>query len=211
MKSKKNIKIHTQKAVFFTDEILDEFSTSTLHFTKFLYKIHEIELRNNEYDDIEFNALVNKEVYNLKSENILFDNIERYNPFFKILDIIFILNSGVEYEFIQTIGKEDSLLFLLEKRVIKYQNNNLYPYHDLISNSYKKHRKKQLYKNIAIDLEKLIVFRNNSNDTELYTILILCGIKYFIKHYKNVLNKIKDSLKNQKRKATCAKTAQVRN
>ena len=193
-----NITYNFRRIIRITNNELDGLTISVLHLTKFLLKIYEIEVEQSNTNDLEFNTIVNKLISDFKFENILDNEIKKYLSYSPILDVIFAIGNGFEYNFAITIFNECDISLLLEKKIIRYESGYLLPYHDLIFNNYKKIRGKYLYENIGNIIEKLIEYQKNKDNVELYTILILCGVKYFINHYKYVLDTIKNLIQIKK-------------
>jgi hypothetical protein len=195
--------IHSfNRTIHIASKELEGLTISVLHLIKFLSKINEIEIGKSDMNAFEFNTMVNKLISDFKFENIVENEIKKYLSYSPILDVIFAICNGFEYNFAMTMFDENDIQLLLEKKIIRYEGGYLLPYHDLIFNNYKTIRGKCIYENIGSIIEKLIEYRANKDNIELYTILILCGIKYFIHHYGYVLDKIKNLI-NIKKYSSC--------
>lgn len=197
-----NITHNFNKTIYIDDKKLQGLTVSVLHLIKFLSKIKEVQIGKSDINTLEFNAIVNKLISDFNFENILENEIKKYLPYSSVLDVIFAIGNGFEYNFAITVFDEGDIRLLLEKKIIRYESGYLLPYHDLIYNNYKTIRGKCLYENIGNTIEKLIEYRIDKDNIELYTTLILCEIKYFINHYWYVLDKIKNLI-NSKKYSSC--------
>lgn len=181
--------------VVLDNEIIESLTTSALFLSNYIVKLHDFESVNN--NSLKLNIFANR-ILREENVNIISGlDINRYKPYYNLLDIIFILYDGLEYDFALQIASDSDIMKLNYERVIKICNKRLYPFHDMIRESYLEHRKEKLYRNLGKTITKLILFRNNKTNLELECILLNCGIQHFNSAYENVKNGIYQLINNQ--------------
>lgn len=190
-----SINSNIDSSIILDDSIVDSLATSTLLLSNFIVKLHEIKAASN--NNLRLNILANKIAHEESINLISGINIKKYKPFYQLLDLIFILHDGLEYDFALQIANEIDILKLHFDRIVKIDNQRLYPFHDLIHEAYIKYRGEKICIGFGEVVNNLIKFRNNESNMELDCILLNCGIKYFYLAHHKVIDGISELIKKQ--------------
>lgn len=163
------------KEIDLSEKIETGLKISILHFEVFLSHLKTNKKKIN--NEIELYQFIN-ETYSDFPKEILdeqlkeyFTEYSRHRNITNCLDLIMLIEEGVDYSFINNFISESKIKNLIDRKIINLKNQLVFPYHDLILEKYKKYRGNKLGTSITNILNNL--YKKTPKDDKLLSLLII--------------------------------------
>lgn len=120
--------------------------------------------------------MINPQITNLNIYKTILIEYKKYNP---LIELVYYVNSGIEFEILCSYFEEENIHFLIKERLFKKIRGFIYPFHDLLVQAYFETHKvsRSTVKNI-----KILINENSTSNRIYYLSLILnsdYGSSYF--------------------------------
>lgn len=144
----------------------------------------------SEVETISKNVKVIREMTNPQITNLnIYKNIlKAYKRYNNLIELVFYINSGIEFYKLCNYFNEDEISFLIQERVFKKVRGVIYPFHDLLVQAYFETNK--ISRNTIKSINELI--NNNDYCNNIYYLSLILNSDYGINYFNDARN-LRDS------------------
>ncbi len=130
----------------------------------------------SEVETISKNVKVIREMTNpqITNLNIYKTILKAYNRYNQLIELVYYINSGIEFDILCNYFNEEEISFLIQERIFKKVRGLIYPFHDLLVQAYFEINK--VSRNTIKSIKELI--KNNDYSNNIYYLSLILNSDY---------------------------------